>query len=74
VQLPGWDVDTAMAALGIDRVAFNMVNGNAQGFSFEDDVDGKPCTPRLAAEGRKCISDAARSQTEQYRNAIPHAR
>ena len=36
VALPGWDVDTALAALGIDRVAFNMVNGNVQGFSFED--------------------------------------
>jgi antirestriction protein ArdC len=36
VQLPGWDVDTALAALGIDRVAFDMINGNAQGFSFED--------------------------------------
>jgi hypothetical protein len=34
VQLPGWDTDTALAALGIDRVAFNMVNGNAQGFAF----------------------------------------
>ena len=37
VQLPGWDIDTALAALGIDRVAFDMVNGNVQGFSFEDD-------------------------------------
>ena len=36
VQLPGWDADTALAALGIDRVAFDMINGNAQGFSFED--------------------------------------
>jgi antirestriction protein ArdC len=40
VQLPGWDIDTALAALGIDRVAFDMVNGNAQGFSFED-TDGR---------------------------------
>jgi antirestriction protein ArdC len=37
VALPGWDVDTALAALGIDRVTFHMVNGNVQGFSFEDD-------------------------------------
>jgi antirestriction protein ArdC len=36
VELPGWDTDTAVAALGIDRVAFDMINGNAQGFSFED--------------------------------------
>ncbi|MBV8294019.1 MAG: ImmA/IrrE family metallo-endopeptidase [Mycobacterium sp.] len=37
VELPGWDVDTALATLGIDRVRFDMVNGNAQGFSFEDE-------------------------------------
>jgi antirestriction protein ArdC len=37
VALPGWDADTALAALGVDRVAFDMINGNAQGFSFEDD-------------------------------------
>ena len=40
VELPGWDAETALAALGIDRVAFDMVNGNVQGFSFEDD-DGR---------------------------------
>ena len=40
VELPGWDTDTALGALGIDRVTFNMVNGNAQGFSFQDD-DGR---------------------------------
>jgi antirestriction protein ArdC len=37
VELPGWDVDTALAALNVDRVTFDMINGNAQGFSFEDD-------------------------------------
>jgi antirestriction protein ArdC len=37
VVLPGWDAETALAALGIDRVPFNMVNGNVQGFAFEDD-------------------------------------
>jgi hypothetical protein len=36
VQLPGWDTDTALAALGVDRVAFDWINGNAQGFSFQD--------------------------------------
>jgi antirestriction protein ArdC len=40
VELPGWDVDTALVALGVDRVRFDMVNGNAQGFSFQDD-DGR---------------------------------
>jgi antirestriction protein ArdC len=37
VQLPSWDTDTALAALGVDRVPFDMINGNVQGFSFEDD-------------------------------------
>jgi antirestriction protein ArdC len=36
VQLPSWDVETALAVLGVDRVAFDMINGNTQGFSFED--------------------------------------
>ncbi|ORW32765.1 hypothetical protein AWB91_09775 [Mycobacterium paraense] len=36
VELPGWDVGTALTVLRIDRVAFDMINGNAQGFSFED--------------------------------------
>jgi N-terminal domain of anti-restriction factor ArdC len=40
VDLPGWDADTALAALHVDRVPFNMVNGNAQGFAYED-TDGR---------------------------------
>lgn len=36
VVLPGWDVDTALTALGVDRVAFAMTDGNVQGFSYED--------------------------------------
>jgi antirestriction protein ArdC len=34
--LPGWNVDTALTALGIDRVPFDEINGNVQGFSYED--------------------------------------
>jgi antirestriction protein ArdC len=37
VQLPGWDVETALVALKVDRAPFDMVNGNVQGFSFQDD-------------------------------------
>jgi antirestriction protein ArdC len=37
VELPGWDTRTALAVLKVDRVAFDMVDGNTQGFSFEDD-------------------------------------
>jgi antirestriction protein ArdC len=40
VELPGWAAETALAALKVDRVAFTMVNGNAQGFAFED-TDGR---------------------------------
>ena len=36
VELAGWDADVALATLGVDRVPFDMINGNAQGFSFED--------------------------------------
>jgi antirestriction protein ArdC len=36
VELSGWDADVALATLGVDRVPFDMINGNAQGFSFED--------------------------------------
>jgi hypothetical protein len=35
-ELPGWDTETALAALGVDRVAFDLIDGNTQGFSFED--------------------------------------
>jgi len=38
VELPGWDTETALVALKVDRVAFDMLDGNAQGFSFEDDT------------------------------------
>jgi len=37
VKLPGWDTEAALAALKVDRVAFDLVDGNTQGFSFEDD-------------------------------------
>jgi antirestriction protein ArdC len=37
VDLPGWDVETALASLGVDRVPFDMVDGNAQGYAFQDD-------------------------------------
>jgi hypothetical protein len=37
VALPGWDVETALAALKVDRVTFDMIDGNVQGFSFQDD-------------------------------------
>jgi antirestriction protein ArdC len=40
VELPGWDTDTALAALKVDRLPFDMVDGNAQGFAFED-TDGR---------------------------------
>ena len=37
VTLPGWDADTALAALGIDRVPFDMIDGNVQGYAYQDD-------------------------------------
>ncbi len=38
VELPGWDVDTALAALTIDRVPFDLTDGNTAGYSFQDDA------------------------------------
>lgn len=36
VELPGWDAGVALAALGVDQVPFDTVDGNCQGFSFQD--------------------------------------
>ncbi len=36
VELSGWDADVALTTLGVDRVPFDMINGNTQGFSLED--------------------------------------
>lgn len=33
VQLPGWDADTAFAALDVERIKFAMLDGNTQGYS-----------------------------------------
>lgn len=41
VQLPGWDAGAALTALGVDRVRFDMIDGNTQGFSFEDGNGGR---------------------------------
>lgn len=35
-MLPGWDADAALAALGVTRVPFDMLDGNAQGLSRGD--------------------------------------
>jgi hypothetical protein len=31
--VPGWNADTALSALGIDRVPFTMMDGNVQGYA-----------------------------------------
>ena len=58
--LPGWDTETALAALGVDRVAFNMLNGNAQGFSFQDH-DGRhlAINPTAAYPARTLLHELA---------------
>ena len=37
VEVPGWDADAALAGLGIDRVPFADLDGNKQGYSYEDE-------------------------------------
>ncbi|HME76592.1 MAG TPA: ArdC family protein [Mycobacterium sp.] len=60
VELPGWDTDTALTALDVDRVRFDMVNGNAQGFSFED-ANGRhvAINPTAAYPAKTLLSAAA---------------
>jgi hypothetical protein len=42
VQLPEWDIDMALAQLGIRRVPFNELNGNIQGISRGRDITINP--------------------------------
>jgi len=37
VELPGWDSDTALAALGIDSERFAEIDGNKAGYSYADE-------------------------------------
>ena len=42
VQLPEWDVDTALEKLGIRQVPFTALSGNAQGYSRSHDIAISP--------------------------------
>ena len=42
VQLPEWDVDTALAKLGIRQVPFTALSGNLQGYSRGHDIAISP--------------------------------
>jgi N-terminal domain of anti-restriction factor ArdC len=42
VQLPEWDVDTALEKLGIRQVPFTALSGNVQGYSRGHDVSINP--------------------------------
>jgi IrrE N-terminal-like domain len=68
----GWDADTAFSALGVDRVAFDMVNGNAQGFSFEDSA-GRHVTLNPAAKypARTLLHELAHLMLGHCRNGDP---
>lgn len=46
VQLPGWDVDTALDRLHIRRVPFRELNGNVQGYSRARDIALNPVAVR----------------------------
>jgi N-terminal domain of anti-restriction factor ArdC len=55
VELPGWDAEAALAALGVDRVAFDLIDGNTQGFSFEDAEGRHVAITRLrSTRPRRC--------------------
>jgi antirestriction protein ArdC len=55
IELPGWDIETALAALGVDRVAFDLIDGNTQGFSFEDTEGGHVAINPTAAYPAKTL-------------------
>lgn len=38
VELPGWDVDTALAALDVSREPFAMMDGDVAGYSWQDET------------------------------------
>jgi hypothetical protein len=42
LQLPGWDVETALKKLAIRRVPFDQINGNVQGYSAGVDIAINP--------------------------------
>jgi hypothetical protein len=48
IRLPGWDVETALAKLGIRQVPFEEVNGNIQGYSSGVDIAINPTAVRPA--------------------------
>jgi hypothetical protein len=51
MELPEWDEDTALKKLNIRRVRFDMLNGNAQGFSQGRDIAINP----VAVNPRKTL-------------------
>ena len=48
VQMPGWDLDTALERLNIRRVPFQDLDGNTQGYSIGHDVAINPVAVHAA--------------------------
>lgn len=48
VELPGWDVQTALAKLGMRQVPFDETNGNIQGYSHGTEIAINPVAVRPA--------------------------
>ncbi|MEB4210959.1 ArdC family protein [Mycobacterium sp. 94-17] len=55
VELPGWDADTALTVLGVDRRPFTMADGNTQGFSYQDDTGKHIAVSPVAAYPAKTL-------------------
>jgi hypothetical protein len=72
VQLPEWDLATALATLGIRQVPFDLLEGNTQGYSHGRDIAINPVavdrTGTLMHElGHVVIGHTAPEQVAEYR-------
>lgn len=52
VQLPEWDLDTALQRLDITQIPFNELNGNLQGYSRGHNIAINPLAVNPAKEAR----------------------
>lgn len=50
IEVPAWDMKLALKALGVSRKRFKMSDGNTQGYSYEDEKDGKVIAINPAAK------------------------
>lgn len=55
IAYPAWDLDSALESLGVQRVRFDDVDGNTQGYSYEDKGQKKLAINPAAAHPHKVV-------------------